>query len=320
MDLSPSVAVVIPTTGRASVFPAVRSVLGQSYQPEEVIVVIDSDPAQVPAGPLSAMSSLVRVIYSGGIGANGARMHAASEAKTDLIAFLDDDDVWLPAKLERQVELWRNGVRANSHWLASCRVAIVSDNGETQQTLPFRLLGPRERVATYLFRRTSIMYGEGLLHTSTLICDRALLEAEPLDIRLTRHQDWDWVLRVGDRGDVVLDMCPDVLVGVATPDRRSVSRSPDWRTSIKWVEDRRDRLTAREVGDFLLCHTTPIAVRAGHRRGALVAAARAVRSGRPGFKAWIVWATHMLSPRLVETLSAFYLRAWRHGRAGAANL
>lgn len=309
----PSVSVVIPTAGRPAVFAAVASALNQSYEPLEVIVVVDSVASPASAS-LADISSRVRVFFTGGIGANGARMRGVTEAKGELIAFLDDDDVWFPDKLERQVALWSPGMKERRYWVASCCIAIVNSHGNILRTLPMRLRDTHERVAAYLFRRTTISYGEGLLHTSTLICDRALLEVESWDIHLSRHQDWDWVLRVGDRSDVALHMCPDVLVGVAVADDRSISMSADWRTSLKWVEDRYDRLTARERGDFLLCHTGTIAIRNGSRRGALIAAVEALRSGRPGFRAWLVWAIHMLSPRVVDNITVLRVRLSRRGK------
>jgi hypothetical protein len=186
----------------------------------------------------------------------------------------------------------------------------------TLRTLPARTIGPRERVASYLFRRRSLAYGEGLLHTSTLMCDRALITAEPWDRTLTRHQDWDWVLRVGQRADVALSMCPEVLAGVAVADARSISMSADWRASLTWLERRADQLTPRERGDFLLCHTATIAFRAGNRHGGLVAAGRAVRGGRPGPAAWLVWLLHLISPRLLDRAAALLRGAAARGPAG----
>ena len=199
--------------------------------------------------------------------------------------------------------------------VVSCRIAVTDGNGRTLRVLPSRLLGAQQRVADYLFRRTSVAYGDGLLHTSTLMCDRALIESEPLDPALPRHQDWDWVLRVGQRPDVLIRMCPDVLVRVAVTDRKSISMSSDWRASLAWLEQRADQLTARERGDFLLCHTAPIAVRSGSRRGGVIVAGRALRSSRPGFIAWAVWGIHMLSPKLVDRVSILRSRL-HHGMGG----
>ena len=316
MTLS-GVSVVIPTAGRTTVFAAVSSALDQTLAPIEVIVVVDCPDSHISSA-LCDISDAVRVLFTGGIGANGARMRGVAEAKGEIIAFLDDDDVWAPEKLERQLALWETEPDGPCYILASCRIAVIDAEGRVQRTLPSRLLDAQERVAEYLFRRTSLAYGEGLLHTSTLMCDRMLIEMEPWDLSLSRHQDWDWVLRVSARQDVVFRMCPDVLVGVAMADTRSISMSNDWRASLKWVEQQTDRLSARERGDFLLCHTAPIAVRSGSRHGGFIAAGRALRSGRPGFTAWLVWGIHMLSPRLVDRAAALLRRlcsgrpdAWR---------
>lgn len=303
----PSVSVVIPTAGRTAVRAAVDSALDQTCLPLEVIVVVDSGSDSMPSA-LDDVSDKIRVFFTGGVGANGARMRGVTEAKGEVVAFLDDDDVWAPEKLERQLALWQAASEARPYVLVSCRVAINDAAGRTLKTLPTRVIGAQERVAGYLFRRTFIGYGEGLLHTSTLVCDRALIELEPWDPGLSRHQDWDWVLRVGERSDVAIHMCPDVLVGVAEADARSISMSGDWRASLTWLEKRASHLTPRERGDFLLCHTAPIAFRSGDRRGGFIAAGRALRWGRPGLTAWLVWGIHMLSPRMVDRVSALWGR------------
>ncbi len=298
----PSISVVIPTAGRRAVLSAAASALNQTLVPFEIIVVVDSTASPVSQA-LCDLSSLVRIFFTGGIGANGARMRGISEAKGEIVAFLDDDDVWEPEKLERQLSVWCAAAQSRRHAVVSCRIALVDNQGNILKKLPSRVLGPEERVAGYLFRRTSIAYGEALLHTSTLMCDRALVELEPWDSGLIRHQDWDWVLRVGQRSDVALRMCPEVLVAVAPADTRSISMSGDWRASLAWLEKRADQLTPRERGDFLLCHTAIIAIRSGSRRGALIAAGQSLSSGRPGVVAWMVWGLHMVSPRFVDRAS-----------------
>ena len=291
--ISPSVSVVIPTVGRSSVLTAVTSALKQTHLPLEIIVVFDCDESLM-ASAVGDLSSTVRVFFTGGIGASGARMRGVAEAEGDIIAFLDDDDLWVPEKLERQLAVWRQESEAHGYALVSCRVAIIDANGVIQKTRPSRLPGPDEGIAAYLFRCNSISYDVGYLATPTLICDRALLKMEPWDVGLSRHQDWDWVLRVGARPDVTIRMCPDVLVGVRLDSSQSISNSGDWRASLKWLEDRADQLTARERGDFLLCCTAPIAIRSGSRLGGLIAAGRALRYGRPGIAAWLIWVHHML--------------------------
>jgi len=316
----PDVSVVIPTAGRSTVVTAVASALHQTCAPLEVIVVADCAESAASSA-VRNLPEAVRVFFTGGIGANGARMRGVVEAKGQVIAFLDDDDVWVSDKLEQQLSVWPTEVGRFCYAVISCRIAVIDGNGRMLKVLPSRLLGAQQTVADYLFRRTSVAYGDGLLHTSTLMCDRALMESEPLDLALPRHQDWDWVLRVGQRPDVLIRMCPDVLVRVAVADGKSISMSSDWRASLAWLEERADQLTARERGDFLLCHTTPIAVRSGSRREGLIVAGRALRSSRPGFIAWAVWGMHMLSPKLVDRVSILRRRL-HHGmrRHDAADL
>jgi Glycosyl transferase family 2 len=291
-----SVSVVIPTVSRAAVRAAVASALDQTCPPLEVIVVVDSADFSVhPA--LSDVSDKIRLYRTGGIGPSGARMRGAAEARGQVIAFLDDDDEWLPEKIERQLALWPAGPEARSHSLVSCSVAVTDNKGGLLKILPTRMIGTHERVASYLFRRSTIAYGEGLLHPSTIICDRALIDLEPWDPSVTRHEDWDWLLRVGGRPDVAIRMCPDVLVGVAMAGR---SMSADWRSSLQWLQQRTAQLTPRERGDFLLCHTATSALRSRSRRGGLITAGQALRSGRPGLTAWLVWVLHMLSPAIVD--------------------
>ena len=271
-------------------------------------MVVDTTECTIPSA-LRDIANSIRVFFTGGIGANGARMRGVTESRGQVIAFLDDDDTWAPEKLERQLALYQAALATERHALVSCRVAVMNGDGKRSLTaLPSRLLSPQERIASYLFRRTSVAFGEGGLHTSTLMCDRELLDLEPWDLHLSRHQDWDWILRVGERHDVAIRMCPDALVNVAVADAVSISRSGDWSASLRWLETRSAQLTARERGDFLLCHTATIAFRSGSRRGGFIAAARALRSGRPGLAAWLVWGIHMISPRLVDHASALHRR------------
>lgn len=302
-----NVSVVIPTVERTTVRAAVMSALNQTYQPLEVIVVVDKAEHSCPT-VFQDMSDRIRVIFTGGIGPSGARMQGTLAAKGDIIAFLDDDDEWLPEKLERQLAAWTTSSNQSSHTVIASRYWVMDGSRAPLKTLPSRVLSNHDRIATYLFSRSSISYGEGVLHPSTIICDRALLDAEPWDPDLVLHEDWDWLLRIGERSDVDIRMCPEALAKVAAADKRSLSTTTDWRLSLQWLEQRANKLTARERGDFLMCHTAALALRSGTRRGGLIAASRALSSSRPGYKAWIVWVGHMISPRLVDHLSSIRSR------------
>jgi glycosyltransferase involved in cell wall biosynthesis len=227
-------------------------------------------------------------------------MHAVSESSGEIIAFLDDDDQWYPEKLERQVAMWSTE-DAKRHRLLSCRFVMIGADGKPQRPLPTRLIAPGERLAAYLFRRTSIAYWEGAIHPSTLMCDRVLLTKEPWDASVRLHEDWEWMLRVGVRSDVEILMSPDVLVEISTSDKQSLSRAADWRLSFSWVQENTRFLTPRELGDFLLGYTAVIAIWSGNRRASLGIAWHALRKAKPGLHSWLVWMFNLLPQMLVNS-------------------
>jgi glycosyltransferase involved in cell wall biosynthesis len=98
----PRISAVIPTRDRRElVLAAVRSALAQDPAPLEVVVVDDGSHDGTPAAVTEAFGDAVRVVRGRGDGAASARNLGAREARGDWIAFLDDDDVWLPGHLGR---------------------------------------------------------------------------------------------------------------------------------------------------------------------------------------------------------------------------
>ena len=101
------ISVIIPTYNRSDFLKeAIESVLEQTYQPFELIVVDDGstdDTASVLscyAGKISALSA-----YHGGPSA--ARNYGIKAARGDYIAFLVSDDIWLPGKLSAQIRFFQ---------------------------------------------------------------------------------------------------------------------------------------------------------------------------------------------------------------------
>ncbi len=101
---TPCVSVVIPTFNRAqSVGKAIDSVLAQTFQDFEVIVVDDGskdDTARILAG----FGDGIRFISQENQGVSAARNAGIRLARGKWVAFLDSDDEWHPTKLQRQVD------------------------------------------------------------------------------------------------------------------------------------------------------------------------------------------------------------------------
>lgn len=122
-------SVIIPTFNRAAFLrEAIDSVLAQTEKDFELIV-IDDGSTDHTADLVAAYGNQVRYLFQPNAGAAAARNLGIRHAAGSFITFLDSDDLWLPRKLERQMEwmaahpnfllcytgeIWiRRGVRVN---------------------------------------------------------------------------------------------------------------------------------------------------------------------------------------------------------------
>jgi glycosyltransferase involved in cell wall biosynthesis len=103
---NPRVSVIIPTYNRAQlVRRAIQSVLNQTYQDFEIIVVDDGSTDNTTEVVNSIGDERVRCIrHQVNKGASASRNTGIRAARGELIGFLDSDDEWLPEKLQRQVD------------------------------------------------------------------------------------------------------------------------------------------------------------------------------------------------------------------------
>src|SRR5687768_7852253 len=104
------VSVIIPTRDRPEMLMrAVKSVAGQTYQNIETIIVNDGAEYDLE-GMIRKETGIqaYRVLRSARKpGAAGARNTGFYASKGNFIAFLDDDDEWMPEKIEKQVEAFQ---------------------------------------------------------------------------------------------------------------------------------------------------------------------------------------------------------------------
>lgn len=102
------VSVVIPTWNRLSVLQqALRSVEGQTYLPDEVIVVDDGSTDGTSTKVPGEFPQVRLLVLPENRGVSSARNAGIQAARSEWIAFLDSDDEWRPTKLERQLEAIR---------------------------------------------------------------------------------------------------------------------------------------------------------------------------------------------------------------------
>jgi glycosyltransferase involved in cell wall biosynthesis len=288
-----SVSVVIPSLGRRELPLAVASALAQTHPPLEFIVVFDLD--EVPDAALVPHPRVRSLTSGGGLGGNGARAIGARTARGTHIAFLDDDDLWAPTKLERQLAAHAEGRARGVELIVATAAQVVDGTGRRIAILPRRPPARGESVADYVLRRRSLMYGESMLCSSMLLFSHALLDVVPLDTSLRLHEDWEWLMRATRQPRVELHMLPEaLLVYRRNATGTSTSSSGRWELSVAWLDRSRGLMSRRAYADGLLTVTVPMAINARDRRTACKLIARALRRGPPGVPA-LLFAALMLA-------------------------
>ena len=138
-DIAPTVSVILPTYNRADVLErAVKIVTDQTWRPLQLVLVNDgsSDDTQSVMAALEAKVREARVeptfINKPNGGCASARNLAMQHVTGDYFAFLDDDDLWYPEKLAKQVaELQRTGADG-----CCCQVVRLSEGGAKRRLMP----------------------------------------------------------------------------------------------------------------------------------------------------------------------------------------
>ncbi len=186
--LWPSVSAVIPTRDRPMLLErAVRSVLAQEYPGQlECVVVFDQQAPHIPSVDVPAGRSLRVVENDRTPGLAGARNAGAATCASDLVAWCDDDDEWLPGKLERQIQVMQ-GIKGAA--VATCGIYVCVGRRRFARSPAGRVV-PREELL-----RSRQMW----VHSSTLVIrrDRFFGDIGPVDESIpgSYGEDYEWIVR-----------------------------------------------------------------------------------------------------------------------------
>ncbi len=181
------VSVVIPTHNRAVlVRQAIDSVLSQT-DPAREIFVVDDGSTDDTQKQLATYGDRIRVMYHPQGGVAAARNQALRVAAGQWIGFLDDDDVWLPTKLERQMTLIKQNPELG---LVHCSDYAVDDQ---LNILYPRTISPENRGD--IFER--LLMGNFIFQSCVLVRRDVLEKAGYMDPVLRFAPDWDLWLKIG---------------------------------------------------------------------------------------------------------------------------
>lgn len=179
---------------------AVRSMINQTYPLFEIIVIDDNvDDSEYSAQILQMLSSLESdVMYikqDGNKGACAARNLGILNAKGHFIGFLDDDDVWLPQKIERQIRCFMSN--NESVGLVYCTgINRYEDTGREEPYYNFE--GFRETVTheDLLYRDYVASTSQPLIRKEVFYNVGMFWEEQPA------RQDYEMWLRISQKYDI----------------------------------------------------------------------------------------------------------------------
>jgi glycosyltransferase involved in cell wall biosynthesis len=102
---SPKVSVIIPAYNQGDMLAcAIKSALAQTYTNREIIVINDNSPNSITRRTAEQFATQIVYIERDTNGGVAAARNTGLEAATgSLIAWLDQDDIWLPRRLEMGV-------------------------------------------------------------------------------------------------------------------------------------------------------------------------------------------------------------------------
>jgi len=229
---------------------ALDSVFAQTFRQFEAIVVLDGPDDDTVRALSTIVDPRMRVFVNPhSLTAAGARNVGVSHARGEWIAFLDDDDEWLPDKLEKQLALAQGAV------LVTCLSRVITPTATF--VWPDKIYDNDTPLDEYLFDRRTPFAGSGFLQTSSYLVSRAAF-AEACFRADTPHDDWDFVLALSKRLGIQIQTVPEVLVNVYFEEQRpSLSRSGTWMASVAWIDRIRPILTARAYSGFCLTIAGP---------------------------------------------------------------
>lgn len=188
----PNISVIIPTHDRPDmVAAAVRSVLEQTYRDLELIVVDVGIRARAEKA-LRAYESDLRMTYikhPTELPGGAARNIGAALAKGEWIAFLDDDDVWLPNKLEVQMQ----AIAEASEKAGFCFSSVYNELDDRREQITHVLEGEQN------FGELSYSRFKGFLTVTLVIRADVFRTVGGFNPDLPSHQEPELIMRIAQK-------------------------------------------------------------------------------------------------------------------------
>lgn len=303
------VSVVIPTYNRARYLAeAVESVLAQSYPHVEVIIIDDGSTDDTSA-VAARYASKVRYVWQPNSERGAARNRGLRLARGEFVAFLDSDDVWMPDKLARDLQLFQ---RRPEIGLVYSDIRLMDAQGRRLQRI--RRPGCHGWVTGHLLRENFLSIGAHLARTQAFRDAGGFREER----ELAGSEDWEAWVRLSTRvqfGYVAsptthVRVHPDNSMSNAAGMERSMwhacalMETADFLTLKQRRALSRRRATIALVCAINFCCAGDCPRARAYLRAAIGHSPRVVLDPRYGY----TWLHSMLTPRLSTRLRHFKQR------------
>lgn len=175
------ITVVIPTHNRPHLLMnALHTVAAQTQPPHEVLVVNDGD--QPLPDTIHTLGLPLTVLRAPTRGVVHARNHAVTHASGEIIAMLDDDDLWHPGHLQAVTA----PLHAGATFAYTDGLIRLQRGTDILEDIPFGL-----DATTSVLRRTNPILMPAIAYRRDLHDQHGLY-----DTALPYYHDWDWYLRL----------------------------------------------------------------------------------------------------------------------------
>jgi glycosyltransferase involved in cell wall biosynthesis len=192
----PGICAVIPAhNSQATLARALDSVRVQTQPVSQIVVVDDASTDATGEVARNYPGLNVEVVrLDKNVGAAAARNRGVTAARTELVAFLDADDEWLPTKLEKQVAVITSN---NKVTYVSCGSDLISPQGVNTGDI-YR----GQRVVAGNLAWKALLWDNYVTTPSVLVWRDALLKAGGFDQGLKIAEDQDMWIRLAENGEL----------------------------------------------------------------------------------------------------------------------
>jgi glycosyltransferase involved in cell wall biosynthesis len=253
------VSVVIPAyNASATIDETLRSVRSQTHHALEIIVVDDgsTDDTGAIVKKHAAIDDRIRIVTQDNAGLAAARNAGWRGAESDLIAFLDADDLWAPTKIERQLEALESG--GQQVGLVYCWYVRI----DRQSTITGVWEGARVGGHVLELILAGNFVGNG---SSVLVRRQALIDANGFDSGLRA---------AGAEG------CEDWLVLCRVAEKYRYAVVPEYLIGYRYLPQNMSSNRPRMLRSWMLAHDQMLARQPGH--------SAALKRGIRNYGGWLV--------------------------------